>query len=265
MSHGTINDPHVPHGTARGAREGHTAAQIVRVIDQSVEQLWATIESLERLQPRNLERFRVSLFGSSRVDPNQPLYTDVRRLAERLSSAGCEIITGGGSGLMQAANEGASHGGITSPAEGGGLPVRLVSGSEVRPFVERIYRHRTFFSRLHHFVRLSSAFVVFPGGLGSTLEAMMIWQLLQVHHLPPTPFILYGTHWDGLLAWIDSTIVSAGFADARDLHIPIRVDTIDDAATVVLEALQRFHAEHRRQTVPNATDTGGTAIPDDQQ
>ncbi len=239
-----MNDPHVPDGTPQDAPAGHTTARIVRVIDQSVEQLWATIESLERLQPRNLEHFRVSLFGSSRVDPAQPLYSEVRELAERLSQAGCEIITGGGAGLMQAANEGASHGGITGPAEGGGLPVRLVSGSEVRPFVERIYRHRTFFSRLHHFVRLSSAFVVFPGGLGSTLEAMMIWQLLQVHHLPPTPFILYGKHWDGLLAWIKGSIIAGGYADPKDLQIPVRVDTVDDATELVVAALAEFQAAH---------------------
>ncbi|NOZ77670.1 MAG: LOG family protein [Acidobacteria bacterium] len=237
-----MNDPHVPRKRPDAASGDHTAVQLVRVIDQSVEQLWATIESLERLQPRNLEQFRVSLFGSSRVDPGQPLYAEVRKLAELLSAAGCEIITGGGAGLMQAANEGASHGGITGPAEGGGLPVRLVSGSEIRPFVERIYRHRTFFSRLHHFVRLSSAFVVFPGGLGSTLEAMMIWQLLQVHHLPPTPFILYGEHWDGLLAWMKDTIIAGGFANPEDLQIPLRVDSVDEAAAVILTALREFRA-----------------------
>ncbi len=226
------------HGN-RGDR-CETSADVARVIDRSVEQLWATIERLERLQPRNVEEFRVSIFGSSRLPPAAPLYAEARELAHRLAEAGCQIVTGGGSGVMQAANEGASHGGITEPAEGGGLPVRLVAGEGGRPFVQQLYRHRTFFSRLHHFVRLSSAFVVFPGGIGSTLEAMMVWQLLQVHHLPPVPFILYGEHWDGLLRWTAENVVAQGFADPTDLEIPRRVRTVDEAAAIILDELARF-------------------------
>jgi len=240
-----MTDPHDPHRepqpTAPEGSDGcASAAEIARVIDRSVEQLWATIERLERLQPRNLERFRVSIFGSSRTTPDEPLYTEVRELARTITEAGGEIVTGGGWGLMLAAHEGASQGGISAPAEGDGLPVRLVGGDEIRPFVERVYRHRTFFSRLHHFVRLSSAFVVFPGGIGSTLEAMMIWQLLQVHHLPPVPFILYGNHWDGLLSWTAETVVAGGFADPKDLTLPRRVATVKEASNIILKELERF-------------------------
>lgn len=226
-----------------------TTREVAHVIDRSVEQLWATIERLERLQPRNVEEFRVSIFGSSRLEPGDPLWDQARDLARRLAEAGCQIVTGGGAGLMQAANEGASAGRITAPAQDDGVPVRLVGGDEVRPFVERVYRHRTFFSRLHHFVRLSSAFVVFPGGIGSILEAMMIWQLLQVHHLPPVPFILYGGHWDGLLSWMRDTVVGGGYADPGDLSIPVRVDRVEDAVEIVLAELERFR-EGREPTVP---------------
>jgi len=242
----------VPHGEQPDRCE--SSADIARVIDRSVEQLWATIERLERLQPRNVEEFRVSLFGSSRLPEEAPLYAEARELARRLSSAGCQIVTGGGSGVMQAANEGASHGGITGPADGGGLPVRLVAGEGGRPFVTQLYRHRTFFSRLHHFVRLSSAFVVFPGGIGSALEAMMVWQLLQVHHLPPVPFILYGRHWDGLVRWMADTVVEEGFADGSDLEIPRRVDTVDEAAAIILEELSRF-----RETRPVSPGPDGSS------
>lgn len=237
-----MSDPHDPRKRPTFPPAVDATRELVRVIDQSVEQLWATIESLERLQPRNLERFRVSIFGSSRTLPGHALYHEARELAQRLASAGCEIVTGGGAGLMQAANEGASRGQITEPTDEEGLPVRMVAGSEVRSFVERVYRHRTFFSRLHHFVRLSSAFVVFPGGLGSTLEATMVWQLLQVHHLPPTPFILYGSHWDGLMGWIRDTVVAGGFADRSDLRLPSRVDTVDEAERLIISELERFGA-----------------------
>jgi len=236
--HDHAEGPGVPHGDRPDRCE--SSADVARVIDRSVEQLWATIERLERLQPRNVEEFRVSIFGSSRLAPETALYAEARELAHRLANAGCQIVTGGGSGVMQAANDGASNGGITEPAREGGLPVRLVAGEGGRPFVEQLYRHRTFFSRLHHFVRLSSAFVVFPGGIGSTLEAMMIWQLLQVHHLPPVPFILYGEHWDGLLQWMADTVVAGGFADEGDLEIPRRVNTVDEATAIILEELERF-------------------------
>jgi predicted Rossmann-fold nucleotide-binding protein len=109
--------------------------------------------------------------------------------------------------------------------------------------VERVYRHRTFFSRLHHFVRLSSAFVVLPGGIGSTLEAMMVWQLLQAKHLPPTPFILYGSHWRGLCRWLEEQAMEQGFVDADDLLLPTLVDTVDEAVGLILEKLKEFRVQ----------------------
>jgi uncharacterized protein (TIGR00730 family) len=224
------------HGTLNEA-----AADLVQVIDGSVAQLWETIESLERLQPRNLERFRVSIFGSARVEETHTLYSEAQELAQRLAASGCDIVTGGGGGLMQAVDQGASRGAVRKPADGD-LPVRLVTDVESTPFVERVYRHRTFFSRLHHFVRLSSAFIVFPGGIGSTLEAMMVWQLLQAKHLPPTPFILYGSHWRGLLRWIEDEALGEGYVEEKDTRLPIQVDTVDETVDIILRTLRQFRA-----------------------
>lgn len=215
------------------------AADLVQVIDGSVAQLWETIESLERLQPRNLERFRVSIFGSARIEKTQPLYGEAQDLAQRLAEAGCDIVTGGGGGLMQAVDLGASRGAVQHPADGD-LPVRLVTDDDDAPFVERVYRHRTFFSRLHHFVRLSSAFIVLPGGIGSTLEAMMVWQLLQAKHLPPTPFLLYGRHWRGLLRWIEDEALAQGYLEKEDTLLPIQVETVDEAVEIILRTLGEF-------------------------
>jgi hypothetical protein len=226
-----------PHGER--AEDDPGAVDLCRIIDQSVAQLWETVETLERLQPRNLQRFRVSVFGSSRVAPESPLFNDVKEMTRRLSAAGCDLVTGGGAGLMQAANEGATDGLLSAPASGD-LPIRLVEGRTAEPFVERVYRHRTFFSRLHHFVRLSSAFVVLPGGIGTTLEAMMIWQLLQVEHLPSTPFLLYGRHWQGLLQWVEETLVDNQFADRKDLSLPTVVTTVDEVVEAVLEEFNQF-------------------------
>lgn len=220
-----------------------TAADLVEVIDVSVAQLWETIESLERLQPRNLKHFRVSIFGSARIEATHPLFGEAQDLAQRLAEAGCDIVTGGGGGLMQAVDLGASRGAVRQPADGD-LPVRLVVDDEAAPFVERVYRHRTFFSRLHHFVRLSSAFVVLPGGIGSTLEAMMVWQLLQARHLPPTPFILYGSHWRGLLRWIEEEALGQGYVAEEDTRLPVQVDTVDEAVEIILRTLSEFQARH---------------------
>jgi uncharacterized protein (TIGR00730 family) len=227
-----------PRRTVHGELE-EAAADLVQIIDGSVAQLWETIESLERLQPRNLERFRVSIFGSARIEESHPLYAEATELAQRLAEAGCDIITGGGGGLMQAVDQGASRGAVVQPADGD-LPVRLVTDDEDAPFVERVFRHRTFFSRLHQFVRLSSAFIALPGGIGSTLEAMMVWQLLQAKHLPPTPFLLYGSHWRGLLRWIEEEALDKGYVEAEDTRLPVHVESVDEAVEIIFETLRRF-------------------------
>jgi uncharacterized protein (TIGR00730 family) len=228
-----------PSSQPTHGRVNDAAVDLVEIIDGSVAQLWETIESLERLQPRNLERFRVSIFGSGRIVESDPLYSDALELGQRLAETGCGIVTGGGGGLMHAVDLGASRGKLSDPAEGD-LPIRLVTDDEASPFVERVYRHRTFFSRLHHFVRLSSAFIVLPGGIGSTLEAMMVWQLLQVKHLPPIPFILFGDHWRGLLRWIEDESLRRGYISRTDAELPILVDSVDQVVDLILRTKADF-------------------------
>jgi len=226
------------------------AVDLVQIIDGSVAQLWETIESLERLQPRNLERFRVSIFGSSRVATTDPLYSEAYTLGNRLAEAGCDIVTGGGEGLMQAVDQGASRGALKRPADGE-LPVRTVTDGGTEPFVERVYRHRTFFSRLHHFVRLSSAFIVLPGGIGSTLEAMMVWQLLQARHLPPIPFLLFGTHWRGLHGWLENDALRQGYVSPEDIRLPTLVSTVDETVELILQTLEGFRAVRKENESPH--------------
>src|SRR6478672_8778414 len=117
---------------------------------------------------------------------------------------GCDIVTGGGPGLMQAANEGASLAGTTGSM---GIRVDLPFEQDVNPFVQEAFEHQTFFTRLHHFVLASDAFVVTPGGIGTVLELMMIWQLLQVRHIHDTPLILVGKMWADLVAWAKTHLV----------------------------------------------------------
>ncbi len=245
-----MSDSDNPPPASTHGRIDEVAVDLVSIIDGSVAQLWETIESLERLQPRNLERFRVSIFGSSRVVTTDPLYSEAYTLGKRLADAGCDIVTGGGEGLMQAIDQGASLGALKQPADGE-LSVRTVTDGGTEPLVERVYRHRTFFSRLHHFVRLSSAFIVLPGGIGSTLEAMMVWQLLQARHLPPIPFLLYGDHWRGLHGWLEDDALRQGYVSPEDIQLPTLVSTVDETVELILQTLGDFRAVREDNRAPS--------------
>ena len=152
---------------------------------------------------------------------------------------GCDIVTGGGPGLMQAANEGAARG--SGRARSLGIRVDLPFEDKANAFVTEAFEHRTFFTRLHQFVLASDAFLVAPGGIGTVLELMLIWQLLQVRHLQDTPFVLIGKMWPGLVTWTKEAMLSTDppLASARDLDIPRCVADADAAVAIV-------RAHHRR-------------------
>src|SRR5262245_21719583 len=169
--------------------------------------LWDIVNNLTRLKPSKKERYRVTIFGSARAKPGTFAYEEVKRVAAALADLGCDIITGGGPGLMQAANEGAASVNAPERNRSIGIRVELPFEQEVNPFVEQAFEHKTFFSRLHHFVLTSDAFVVSPGGIGTVLELMMIWQLLQVKHVHDTPLILVGNMWAELVAWAKKNLL----------------------------------------------------------
>ncbi|AFY76842.1 MAG: LOG family protein [Hydrococcus sp. C42_A2020_068] len=211
------------------------------IVQQAVLQLWNVVNGLSSIQPPKRQHYRVTVFGSARIQKDTPLYDDVRWLASELTAMGCDIVTGGGPGLMEAANEGSVLADPSDRFESIGLRVNLSYEQQTNPFVEEVYQHRTFFSRLHHFVLLSDAFVVLPGGIGTTLEAMMIWQLLQVRHLSNTPLIMVGKMWFDLVDWATKHMVDREpkLANAVDMMIPNCVDTVAEAIAL----LRQSHAE----------------------
>ncbi|QDT39620.1 LOG family protein [Stratiformator vulcanicus] len=205
--------------------------------------LWRTVGNLTRLQPSKRPRYRVSIFGSARIRPEMPLYQDVKRLAFELANRNCDIITGGGPGLMQAANEGEMQADPErAKTRSVGIRVDLDFEQETNAFVEEVYVHRTFFSRLHHFVMASDAFVVVPGGIGTTLELMMIWQLLQVRKLHDHPLILVGDMWERLVDWVKTDMVDADLQTASpgDEAIPTCVSTVDEALALLIETHEQW-------------------------
>jgi uncharacterized protein (TIGR00730 family) len=205
---------------------------VKKVLIDSVLGLWDVVNNLTRLQPSQRDRYRVTIFGSARAKPGTVAYDETKRAAKALAAMGCDIITGGGPGLMQAANEGVD---ASDGSKSVGIRVDLPFEQEVNPFVELAYEHKTFFKRLHHFVLASDAFIVAPGGIGTVLETMMIWQLLQVRHLNQTPLILVGKLWPGLVEWVRSSMLSfeTPLIDAEDVNIPICVSSADEAITII--------------------------------
>jgi uncharacterized protein (TIGR00730 family) len=204
------------------------------ILSTTVLDLWKVVNTLTRLRPSKRDRYRVAIFGSARAKPGTFVYDEVKRVAEALASMGCDIVTGGGPGLMQAANEGARAAGSSHSV---GIRVDLPFEQSVNPFVEQAFEHETFFTRLHHFVIASDAFVVVPGGIGTVLETLMIWQLLQVDHITDVPLILVGKMWRGLIEWAKTSMLDPrlALANAEDLQIPHCVDTADEAVAMVRE------------------------------
>jgi uncharacterized protein (TIGR00730 family) len=198
----------------------------------TVLDLWKIVNKLTRLRPSKRERYRVAIFGSARAQPGSFVYEEVKRLAGAFASMGCDIVTGGGPGLMQAANEGATLAGAPGSV---GIRVELPFEQDVNPFVEQAFEHETFFTRLQHFVIASDAFVVTPGGIGTVLEMLMIWQLLQVRHVSDVPLILVGKMWNGLIDWARVSMQDPrlALASVEDFDIPKCVATADEAIALV--------------------------------
>jgi uncharacterized protein (TIGR00730 family) len=210
--------------------------QVRKVLADSVLGLWDVVNNLTRLKPSRRDRYRVTIFGSARLKPGSFGYEETKRAAAALAEMDCDIVTGGGPGLMQAANEGAA----SKQASSIGIRVELPFEQEVNAFVTEAFEHRTFFTRLHQFVLASDAFIVAPGGIGTVLEMMLIWQLLQVKHLERAPLILVGSMWPGLVEWARQSMLSTDppLASAADMAIPRCVANADEAIAIVRD----YHA-----------------------
>src|SRR6476469_8824650 len=213
------------------------------ILDKAIYQLWETINDLDQIQPERVEHYRVSVFGSSRIQRGDPIYDQAKKLCYELSRLGADIVTGGGPGLMEAANAGAMEGQTESHSRSFGLAIHLPTEENANAFVNKVFRHRTFFSRLHHFIRLSSAFIVVPGGIGTALELFMVWQLLQVKHVTEHPLILVGTMWSGLIDWINESMITRGLASPQDMNAVSVVASYEEAIPITRASYERFIQE----------------------
>lgn len=171
----------------------------------------------------------VSVFGSTRLTPDDPLYELTVELAQKLTRKGFAVITGGGPGAMEAANKGAQRAKGTSC----GLSIELPMEKGPNPYIDPKYNliFRYFFVRKVMFVRYARGFVVMPGGLGTLDELFEALTLIQTKKTKPFPIYLVGVdYWSGLVDWLKNTVLERGMIGAGDLDLFRLTDDIDEVA-----------------------------------
>ena len=208
------SDPQLVRRSQNSARESWRMFEIIS------EFVLAT-ERLNTIQPA------VAIFGSARITPEHPYYALAEDLAKRLSDAGFSVISGGGPGIMEAANKGAYAG--TSPSVG--LNIQLPHEQSANSYQDVSHTFQHFFARKVMFVKLSCAFVMMPGGFGTLDELMEVLTLVQTGKIRRVPVILVNSKfWGGLLDWVRGQLLSDGLIGIDD---PGLLQVIDDPQAVV--------------------------------
>lgn len=176
----------------------------------------------------------VSIFGSARTKPGTPMYQAAVETARLLAEQGLAIITGGGPGIMEAANKGAQLGGGVSV----GLGIELPFEQGINQYVEVPINFRYFFARKTMFVKYAQAFVIFPGGFGTMDELFESLTLIQTGKIYNFPVILFGSaYWDGLLAWLRNTMLPDGKISQPDLDLVVISDSAHEVSEMVMEGM----------------------------
>ena len=175
----------------------------------------------------------VSIFGSARIHAEHPVYRQAQEIAKRLSDAGFSVVSGGGPGVMEAANKGAYEG---AKGLSVGLNIQLPHEQSSNEFQDISLEFRHFFSRKVMFVKYANAYVVMPGGFGTLDELAEILVLIQTGKSRKIPVILVGSaFWRGLLAWMEETMVTGGLIKAEDMRLMTLVDDADAVIAAILD------------------------------
>jgi len=177
----------------------------------------------------------VSIYGSARIQPGDELFAQTEEIARRLGEMGYSIITGGGPGVMEAANKGALEAGAISV----GLNIELPEEQRPNPYTTKSLTFRHFFVRKIMLVKYATAYIIMPGGLGTTDELTEVLTLMQTHKIRPFPVLLFDSgYWNGFLEWLHNTVLRRGFISEEDFDL-LRV--CDDPDTVI-EVVQKWRA-----------------------
>lgn len=221
--------------------------------DRRILEAEATASDLDEQVSRIAEEFRqgfeavdripkpaVTIFGSARVREGDPPYEQARALARRFSQKGWSVVTGGGPGVMEAANRGAKEGTGLSV----GFNIVLPHEQRSNPFLDLSLTFRHFYVRKTMFVKAAEGFVVFPGGFGTADELFEALTLIQTGKVLEFPVVLVGTdYWEELLAWIRGEALASGMVSESDLELLMVTDDLDAVVAQLCERHARRCAE----------------------
>jgi len=189
-------------------------------------------EGFDRLS--NLEG-GISIFGSARLPPDNPYYQKAVEIAQALAKEDFTIITGGGPGIMEAANKGAYEQGAPSI----GLNIRLPHEQVPNPYQTISLEYRYFFARKVMFVKYSMGYVCMPGGFGTMDEFFEALTLMQTMKIYPMPLVLFGVeYWQGLIDWLKSTMLAEGTISESDFDYITLTDDIEQAVSIMVKHRQ---------------------------
>lgn len=179
----------------------------------------------------------VTVYGSARLKEDDPLWAQAEEIAYRLGVMGFSIITGGGPGVMEAANKGAKRANVQSV----GLNIELPMEQSINPYITKSITFHHFFVRKVMLVKYATVFIIMPGGMGTLDELSEVLTLIQTQKIRPFPVILYNSeYWKGLLDWLKGTVLAKGNISAEDLDLVRVLDTPED----VVETVQMWHKKH---------------------
>lgn len=201
--------------------------RVFRIMSEFVE----GFEVLSQIGPS------VAIFGSSRAKKSNEYYKLAENIAYSLSKAKYAIITGGGPGIMEAANKGA----VKAKGKSVGLNIQIPKAQKPNPYIKTLLDFRYFFVRKVMFAKYAKAFVILPGGFGTLDEFFESITLVQTGRIQPFPVILVGSsYWRGLIDWIKDTVLKKGCISKRELNI----FTITDSPKEVVQTIKRFYKHH---------------------
>jgi uncharacterized protein (TIGR00730 family) len=198
--------------------------RMFRIIGELVE----GFDKLSGIEPA------VTIYGSARLRAEDELYAETEEMAHRLGQVGFSIITGGGPGVMEAANKGAFKAGVASV----GLNIELPEEQVCNPYSTKSITFNHFFIRKVMLVKYATAFIIMPGGLGTLDELTEVLTLMQTHKIRPFPVLLFDSqYWNGFLDWLKSFVLAKEFISEDDLNLLRICDHTDE----VVEAVQRWY------------------------
>jgi uncharacterized protein (TIGR00730 family) len=211
------------------------------VVDRIAAEFRAGFEAIAKI-----DRPAVTAFGSARVPRDHPYYESARMVGRRFAERGWAVITGGGPGLMEAANRGAREGGGLSV----GFNIELPHEQDSNPYLDISYTFKHFYARKVCFVKPAEGFVIFPGGFGTLDELFEALTLIQTGKVLHFPVVLLDTaHWSDMLDWIRDELLRKRFISPEDVELLSVTDDVDEAVELVIDCYDRRCSETPAQAV----------------